>query len=355
MKAAVWNADRGRWECRVQQDGKRRTFTSTAMGRRGRDEAERKAAAWIAGDEAEDPVFSDAWARYLRRVRRETGTDNAFKTESIGRNWLLPSLHGVRLSRIKPAQLQSILDSAVDAGRSKRTCGNIRSVITSFSRWTEDYGMTMCSVDRLSVSRKAPVGERKILQPAQVRQLLTDEDAGWYGNAFKLLVLTGLRRGELAALEWDDISADGVVHITKSVNHLREITPGKTKNARRVVQLTPAAMAVLDSQREQLREHLFEGQLVFPTIISGEANGNAIYKAWQRYCEKRGISCSLHELRHTYISLVQYDMPAELLKAQVGHSKSMDSTAVYGHAVAGAAQRAAGITKGVFDKILNEE
>ena len=77
-----------------------------------------------------------------------------------------------------------------------------------------------------------------------------------------------------------------------------------------------------------------------------------MYKRWKVYRRQHGITVSLHELRHTHISLMQDAVPANALKRMVGHTKNMDTFGVYGHEVDGDAEKAAQIIDGVFDNLI---
>lgn len=53
------------------------------------------------------------------------------------------------------------------------------------------------------------------------------------------------------------------------------------------------------------------------------------------YCEYNGITVvTPYELRHTFVSIAK-SLPAGMVKSIVGHSKSMDTFGVYGHAIKG--------------------
>ena len=70
-----------------------------------------------------------------------------------------------------------------------------------------------------------------------------------------LELATGMRRGELCALQWDDLNLrTGGLHIQRQMIHvagaLHESAP-KTKSSDRVVILPPAVLAVLRELKEQ--------------------------------------------------------------------------------------------------------
>ncbi|MGN0184267.1 MAG: hypothetical protein ACI4AL_04055 [Aristaeellaceae bacterium] len=91
----------------------------------------------------------------------------------------------------------------------------------------------------------------------------------------------------------------------------------------------------------------------FPYIVAIQMpNPNYIYDQWAIWRKQHGIKSSLHELRHTFISLNKADLPLELMKSVVGHSSSMDTFGVYGHEIEGERHRAAQIIDGVFQSVF---
>ena len=52
------------------------------------------------------------------------------------------------------------------------------------------------------------------------------------------------------------------------------------------------------------------------------------------------------------ISLAKADVPEELLKEVVEHSKSMDTFGIYGHEINGEKTRVANILDGIFDNLI---
>jgi len=66
----------------------------------------------------------------------------------------------------------------------------------------------------------------------------------------------------------------------------------------------------------------------------------------------KSLQISLHEIRHTFISINKADLPLELMKSVVGHSSSMDTFGTYGHEIDGERHRAAEIIDSVLENIL---
>ena len=356
---AKWIESQNRWQIKVQSDGERRTFYSSIKGTKGKIEAESKADKWLKSKGETDPRFDAAWKEFLTEKQLTTGTANYNKLESLGRVWIQPEIKRRHLSSITMQNWQNCINRAGAAGRSKRTCGNIRGAITAFARFCKKNRWALEQPDMLTLPKNAPVGERTILQNTDLKTLFSDDTVIRYGKrqkafyiyAWRFIVLLGLRRGELAGLMNTDLDGN-ILTIRRSVNSLGEITAGKTKNAQRRMMLPQAALDVLTDQRRLLSEHGLVTKWIFPAEHGGPMDTNALYKRWLTYSGQHGINSNLHELRHTFISTVKADLPEQLLKHIVGHSVNMDTYRVYAHELEGDRQRAADIVDGVFKKII---
>lgn len=361
---AVWIDSRSRWQINVQRDGKRRTFTSSIPGRKGKHEAEGKADDWLEAGQPDDIRFDKAWEMYAEHKQRTTGTMNSRSIISIGNTWLLnSSIANKRLSRIRTADIQEIITSAGEKGLSKRTCKNILDKVKEFFHYADvqrwEYSLDL---NAITLPTKAREAERTILQPEQLRILFTQDTITdhkrvipcYYIHAFRFLVVTGYRRGELCGFQLSDYDRP-VLTVSRAVNDRNEITPGKNKNARRTNVLPVRAQKILEDQAAMLQRMGIKSKWLFPAKDGSMLNPKAIYDHWAMiYAKQHGIHVSLHELRHTFVSIAKLEMPEVLLKDMVGHSSTMDTHGIYGHEIDGDKQRAADIIDTIFDRILDD-
>lgn len=119
---AVWFETQSRWQIKVQKDGVRRTFTSSAPGRTGQREANSKADAWLEDDIVDTKIhidrLYDEWESYIK----ETGSaEKHVKILSVGRTWIKPQIGHIRIENLTEGHLQSVLDAANKKGRAKKT------------------------------------------------------------------------------------------------------------------------------------------------------------------------------------------------------------------------------------------
>ncbi len=358
---ATWNESRQMWVLRVQKDGERKAFYSTTRGIKGRREVEAKADKWLSVGTAE-MRFSAAWERYLQHVKASTGTGNYKNVEKNGRLYILPLLKIKKLNKITRSDWQDCINEMAGRELSERTCKNVISTITAFLSFCDGENWEFNPIKKaLTIpSGAAPIKEKRVLQPPALKVLFSDPscpwDGGiapaWYIYAWRFYVATGLRRGELAGLRREDVGG-AALHIRRSINNLREVTHGKNENARRTVALSKVAAGILRDQQAMLAEHGVCSEWVFPDRHGECSHPAAIAKYWRKYCAYHGISCTVHELRHTFVSINKIDMPLELLKATVGHSVDMDTIGVYGHEIDGEKERAAQYIDEALSKFLD--
>lgn len=360
---AKWIESKKYWEIKVQKNGVRDSFRSSTKGRKGKHEAEAKADKWLATGTSE-MRFDAAWELFMKQVKANTGTGNYINTEKAGRLYLLPSLRLKKLSSITRSDWQSCITSMVekrDKPLSERTCRNTISTINSFLTFCDGEHMEFSPIKKpLTIpSNATPTKEKKILQPDGLRILFSDSKMpyrkkvidAFYINAWRFYVVTGLRRGELVGLRQEDVSR--LLTVRRNINNLLEETHGKNDNARRTMVLSNIASSILADQRRMLENLGIKSKWVFPDPHGERSDPNLVYKHWKKYCEYHGFESTVHELRHTFVSINKVGTPEVLIKSLVGHSVSMDTIGVYGHEVDGEKELAAQYVDAAFNKIFD--
>ncbi len=361
VSEAIWVESKGYWQIKVQRDGMRKAFTSSIKGRKGKHAAENKADEWLAKG-TDDMRFPAAWEQFLKDQKQRTGTSNYKKHEVAGRLRILPAIGNAKLSSITPNDWQRCIDIGAKDGLSRRSCKNIEGSISAFIHYAERNRWTVNRLlpgDLKIPNSAAPEKDKNILQPDDIRILFEQDKTvkngrivrAHYIYAWRFYVVTGLRRGELAGLRNEDISGD-LLAIRRSINEFGEETYGKNDNARRTIVLSETAMQVLADQKKHLCELGIVSPWVFPDEYGERASATSIYGRWRFYRKRYGFKSTIHELRHTFVSLNKR-MPLEAMKAYVGHSTSMDTYGVYGHDVDGEARQTATMVGNTFDAILS--
>lgn len=366
---AKWIESRSRWQINVQSNGVRRTFASNTAGRKGKIECERKADEWLDSNLISETTRAekvlDEWIAKLRR----TGSKSLWmKYEGFSENWIKPIFGHKKIGKVSHKDLQEVIDNYYingnnGKGASKKTLQNMRGCLSSFMKYCRSIPCSTIVPEFVTIPKSAAKKEKQIATHNDLRILFSSDKTTWYGktqfdfyiNAYRFMVVTGLRPGELIGLEQCDIKGN-TLKVSRSINDLKEQTRGKNDNAKRTIHLPQLALKILEDQKEMLKSHGLISKYVFP-----RPDGNCIQQkkfrtSWQRYRQHNGITgaSTPYEMRHTFVSITD-DMPLALKKLVVGHSENMDTEGIYGHQKSGDLDRAASYIDCAFDKVFQEE
>ena len=172
--------------------------------------------------------------------------------------------------------------------------------------------------------------------------------------ALHLLAYTGARRGEILALDWQHTNlTEGTISIVRSLGRSREgltFGPPKTANGRRVIDLDPRTVEVLQAhQGRQLLEKIqAEGvyedkDLVFANALGQPINPMQLTRAFQSLAKQCGAGhVKLHALRHFHASvLFQQKQSLFAVSRRLGHASVSTTADLYGHMLPGSGKEQA--------------
>ncbi len=249
---AVWLEKYGRWQIKVQKDGQRRTFTSSKPGRTGQREANAKADAWLdEGIVGTSAKVSKLYAEWLEDLAATAGASYLSECGKYGEYYILPVCGALKISDLSEGHLQTVINRAYKQGclkkdrqrrplgrpLSKKTLQGIRSVERAFVKWCRLHKYTTLFPENLTIPKGARLCGKNILQPAALRALFSVDTRSWHGKtvfddfiyAYRFIVATGMRPGELVGLWYGDIKGN-TVSLRRSVNIHGETTQGKNEN-----------------------------------------------------------------------------------------------------------------------------
>lgn len=258
---------------------------------------------------------------------------------------VLPFLGGFAMDQIKRSDVRNALLSIYQKGLSKSTVSTARNVISG----TFDYAIddeildfNPCSgiLKKLGLDPRLEREPVRPLTPEEVSLFLETckkHQRKWH-PFFLCAFRTGLRLGELLALEWGDVDFSGrFIHVQRSFRNGRT-TRTKNKKSRRVDmsnQLCTGLKALYTvRKKEALKSGAALAEVVFHTDEKPTSQ-NTIRNIWKRVLKKAGLrNCRFHDIRHTFASLLlsQGESPV-YVKDQLGHSSIQMTVDIYGHLI----------------------
>lgn len=170
---------------------------------------------------------------------------------------------------------------------------------------------------------------------------------------YYLDLATGMRRGELLGLKWEDIDfGHGVIHIRRQVARLNSTVqeaPLKTKNSYRNISIGADAVELLRKKREQDNG---KSVYVFPSPTGGPLAPDSVLHMLHRVLERAGLpKIRFHDLRHTFATLaLQNGVDIKTVSGMLGHFSAGFTLDTYAHVTTAAQREAANVISGVLSK-----
>jgi integrase len=204
---------------------------------------------------------------------------------------------------------------------------------------------------------------KQVLSEEQARQLLEAAKGERLQALYVLVLATGMREGELFALQWEDV--DFEAHIL-SVNHgLQRTIAGyrmhnpKTRSSKRTIALAPHVVQALRAHRErQIEERRILGNawdttydLVFPNAFGQPKKpANFIRKQFPRLLAKAGLpDIHFHDLRHTAATLLlKRGVHVKVVSEMLGHASISITLGIYAHVLPNMQRDAADMASKMF-------
>jgi integrase len=181
-------------------------------------------------------------------------------------------------------------------------------------------------------------------------------------NAFVLLIIYGLRRGEVLGLSWDDIDFDtGTIHVRQQIRRVRgelQLGPVKTHAGQRTLPLFDLARQALAAQANRQAAYqadmgsAWQGTgLIFTTRTGRPVEPRNFVRSFRRICEANDIRViKVHHIRHTVASLLKdLRVPARDAQAILGHTRISTTLEIYTDSADEAKHDALTRLHGLFD------
>jgi cellulose biosynthesis protein BcsQ len=161
-------------------------------------------------------------------------------------------------------------------------------------------------------------------------------------NAFLISVDTGLRTGELLALEWGDIDfAQKYISVTKGLAVVNDRSPDRKTKTITIVQDSPKTetsvrLVPLTNRSYKLLLDMYKNRtsnIVFPSENNTHIGPRNYIRTFHKILAKAGLpKCGPHVLRHTFVTrCFENDVSSKVISELVGHAKLSHTMDIYTH------------------------
>ena len=276
--------------------------------------------------------------------------------EGIIRNYIKPYAIGkIKLKSIRAAAIQSLYNSLIEEGKTTSSnIGTINKVLKSaFTQAIKEGYMLRNYCQFVSIPKKHKNTDIVYLSLEEQKSFINACSGVRLESLFLFALGTGLRVGELLALDWSDISFENAnVMVNKSLRQEKVfksdgsssydtlIQSPKTESSNRLVPIPKNILVKLkeykiaqNKKRLSTGELYYESNLVFTTPIGTPINQSNLRKSYNRILDKANIDrLKFHSLRHTYATrLFEQNVQIKTVQVLLGHSDITTTMNIYTH------------------------
>jgi len=386
MTGYVENRGKNTWRLVVNDgytpDGKRKRNTKTIKAKNKR-EAEQLLGQLIAEIEKGrfiDPTkltfkdFAERWLSDYAEVNLAPKT--VFRYKQLLNSRIFPAMGHLKIEQIRPTHLLEFYknlqeeDIRLDGKQGKLSNQTIHHYHRLLSAIFNDAIEWQVIVISPASRVKPPKVTRTQIACYDEKQTFSmlgalEAEPLKYKTAIVLALTTGLRRGEIMGLEWQDINfEDNTITVRQASQYL----PGKgtftkePKNemSKRIISIPFSVMSLLKEYRKEwLGSRLKVGDLwqgtnrLFTTWDGKPMHPDTFTKWFPKFLKRHSLHLiNFHALRHTSASwLMAQGLPLKSISSRLGHSNISTTADIYGHALKSVDREIAE----KFDDLLNRK
>ena len=297
--------------------------------------------------------WMDEWFEAYAKVKVRPSSHQTYK--GYIENHIKPNIGDIPIEKLTSLQLQKFYRLLLTEGRipriesekqprglSAKTVRNINQVISSAMDMAVRHKLILSNPTEGCELPKVEHREMKTLPAEQLGAFLREAKESGVYELYYMDLATGLRRGELLGLKWEDIDLqNGIIHVRRQVarvdGEVKEL-PLKTKNSYRNISISQDAVAML-TEMEAHRS----SDYVFPSSTGGPISPDSVNNMLHRVLKRAGLpSIRFHDLRHTFATLaLQNGVDIKTVSGMLGHFSAGFTLDTYAHVTTSAQKEAA--------------
>ena len=251
--------------------------------------------------------------------------------EGIIEHHIIPAIGAIKLKQLSSIHIQRMYNDLKENGRIPRGAKqNDKPLSNTFVRRV--HAVLQAALKQAVKERLIPYNpcencrippkdkkEMTILPPEKIGRYLQEAEKYGVLPMFYLELSSGLRRGELLALQWEDLNVkERILTVNKQVTRMEgelDVTEPKTKNSVRKVALSQQAVDLLVQEHEQHPDN----PILFPSPRTGGYwSPDAVSRINRKLLKNAGIEehVRFHDLRHPYVKHTTKNFSLRLMDFQ---------------------------------------
>lgn len=293
----------------------------------------------------------DTWLNVFKKNAVKATTFRSY--QKIIELYIFPELGHVQLKNLSTPQIQMCINSLEV---SPRTVQYAVTILRQALKQAQAQGYVNSNVAVNVALPRSTQGKARALTLEEIKKVFSIINNPIHYTIYYALLSTGVRRGELIALKWQDVNLENKVFninnaVTKNVEGKWVVDSPKTAESIRAFTIPDKLVAVLKKHRSKQNKQILRARSLYnnQNFIFCRDDGERydpdyISRRWKMYCDKVGIKSNLHELRHTFATLsLQGGVDVTTVSKMLGHRDVTTTLNVYSHILPNSTEKAASL------------
>lgn len=297
----------------------------------------------------------DRWIAEYAEPSLRRSTVGSYR--SIIRIYLVPVFGKTPLRKVTTQMIQTMYNSLQsENGLANETVRGIHMVLREALEAAVHAHLLPRNPANGTVLPRKETAPKTILNNEQLERFLAAirKEPSWY-DFFYTEITTGLRRGEICALRWEDYDpSTGELRVRRSLSSVPggfEIGETKTETGTRTVLLPQSTKRLLSARQKSV-----SSAWIFPNPLHPDRplSPSTVYCKLKAILKKTGLpDLRFHDLRHTFAThALQSGVDAKTLSGILGHTNASFTLDTYTHVTTDMQQGAAQIVGDFLQEVL---
>lgn len=277
------------------------------------------------------PTFEEVADEWWEKHEKEIAHNTA-KPYRPAVKRAIEELGEIRIKELRPVDIKKFIEKFVkETSAAQKTAKTQLTVVNLTCKYAVETGFIDSNPCRdVSIPKGLKKEPRKIASDEDIAIVKKSRDCT-FGDFAYWTIYTGLRRGELMGLKWEDIDLkERTISIKRSIYHDNHGAPHikepKTEAGIRTVPILDALYETIDKGQKKKRGW------VFPAPDGGPLWNGQIEWRLKLYARESGIKSTPHQMRHAYATMLfDAGIDAKDAQALLGHAQESTTRDIYTH------------------------